>query len=70
MTAVSIAEGRQWIPVGMSTRYLAKAKTDMCIVADGGHVPWEQSGDVDVPVDAYDTEGRHVFSATITMNLK
>jgi uncharacterized protein (TIGR00369 family) len=70
MTTVSIPEGRQWIPVGMNVQYLAKAKTDMRVVADGAQVPWDQIGDVEVPVDAYDTEGKHVFSARITMNLK
>lgn len=70
MTTVSIPEGRQWIPVGMTVQYLAKAKTDMRVVADGAAVPWDQVGNVEVPVDAYDTEGRHVFTAKITMNLK
>lgn len=70
MTTVSIPEGRQWIPVGMTVQYLAKAKTDMRIVADGAKVDWEQAGDVQVPVDAFDTEGKRVFTATITMNLK
>jgi acyl-coenzyme A thioesterase PaaI-like protein len=70
MTTVSIPDGRQWIPVGMTVQYLAKAKTDVRIVADGAQVNWEQTGDVQVPVDAFDTEGRRVFTATITMNLK
>lgn len=70
MTTVSIAEGRQWIPVGMNVQYLAKAKTDMRVVADGSQVNWDHAGDVQVPVDAFDTEGKRVFTATITMNLK
>lgn len=70
MTTVSIPDGRQWIPVGMSVQYLAKAKTDMRVVANGENVAWDQIGNVDVPVDAFDTEGRRVFTATITMNLK
>lgn len=70
MTTVSIAEGRQWIPVGMNVQYLAKAKTDMRVVADGSQVNWDHTGDVQVPVDAFDTEGKRVFTATITMNLK
>lgn len=70
MTTVSIPDGRQWIPVGMTVQYLAKAKTDMRVVANGENVPWDQIGNVEVPVDAYDTEGRHVFTARITMNLK
>ncbi|MGH8806637.1 MAG: hotdog fold domain-containing protein [Noviherbaspirillum sp.] len=70
MTTVSIPEGRQWIPVAMNVQYLAKAKTDMRVVANGALVDWEQIGDVEVPVDAFDTEGKRVFTARITMNLK
>lgn len=70
MTTVSIPEGRQWIPVGMQVQYLAKAKTDMRIVADGAVVDWQQTGNVEVPVDAFDSEGKKVFTARITMNLK
>lgn len=70
MTTVSIAEGREWIPVGMNVQYLAKAKTDMRVVADGTGVDWSHAGNVDVPVDAFDTEGKRVFTATITMNLR
>ncbi|WP_334188758.1 hotdog fold domain-containing protein [Noviherbaspirillum sp.] len=70
MTTVSIADGRQWIPVGMSVEYLAKAKTDMRVVADGANVDWNAVGDVEVPVDAFDTDGKRVFTAKIVMNLK
>lgn len=70
MTTVSIPEGRQWIPVGMTVQYLAKAKTDMRVVANGQQVAWDHTGNVDVPVDAFDAEGKRVFTATITMNLK
>ncbi|HEY8606206.1 MAG TPA: hotdog fold domain-containing protein [Noviherbaspirillum sp.] len=70
MTTVSVPEGRQWIPVGMNVQYLAKAKTDMRVVADGSGVDWSRTGDVEVPVDAYDIEGKRVFAARITMNLR
>ncbi len=70
MTAASIADGRQWIPVGMQVRYLAKARTDMRVVARGEQLAWERSGDIDVPVDAFDAGGERVFTAIITMNLK
>ncbi|TFW09420.1 DUF4442 domain-containing protein [Oxalobacteraceae bacterium OM1] len=70
MTTVSIPEGRQWIPVGMNVQYLAKARTDMRVVADGSAIDWSQTGNVEVPVDAYDVEGKHVFTARITMNLR
>jgi acyl-coenzyme A thioesterase PaaI-like protein len=70
MTTVSIPDGRQWIPVGMQVQYLAKAKTDIRVIADGAAVDWQQTGNVDVPVDAFDSEGKKVFTARITMNLK
>lgn len=70
MTTASIPEGRQWIPVGMTVQYLAKAKTDMRVVADGALVDWELIGNVEVPVEAFDKEGKKVFAARITMNLK
>jgi len=70
VTQVSIPSGRQWIPVGMTVQYLAKAKTDVRVVADAGNVAWDSIGDVEVPVDAFDTEGKRVFTAKITMNLK
>jgi len=70
MTAASIADGCQWIPVGMQVRYLAKARTDMRVVASGEQLAWERPGDIEVPVDAFDAGGERVFTATITMNLK
>ena len=70
MTTVSIPDGHQWIPVGMTVQYLAKARTDMRVVADGAGVDWAANGNVDVPVDAYDTDGKKVFTARITMNLR
>jgi acyl-coenzyme A thioesterase PaaI-like protein len=70
MTTVSIPEGRQWIPVEMTVKYLAKAKTDMRVVANGEQLDWSQPGNVQVPVEAFDTEGKCVFTALITMNLK
>jgi acyl-coenzyme A thioesterase PaaI-like protein len=70
MTTVSIPDGRQWIPVGMQVQYLAKAKTDMRVVANGEGVAWDSVGNVEVPVDAFDTDGKPVFTARITMNLR
>ncbi|MFC7514566.1 hotdog fold domain-containing protein [Herbaspirillum sp. GCM10030257] len=70
MTTVSIPDGRQWIPVGMQVQYLAKAKTDIRVIADGAAVDWQQTGNVDVPVAAFDSAGKKVFTARITMNLK
>ena len=70
MTDVSIPKGARWIPKGMTVEYLAKAKTDVTAVADGGAVDWTTEGDKIVPVDIHDTEGKKVFTAQITMNVK
>jgi acyl-coenzyme A thioesterase PaaI-like protein len=70
MTTVSIPDGRQRIPVGMNVQYLARAKTDMRVVANGENLAWEEVGNVEVPADAYDVDGKHAFTARITMNLK
>lgn len=69
-TDVSIPAGARWLPVGMTVRYLAKAKTDIRIVTDADDVDWTAAGNIDVPVAAYDTDGVKVFTATITMNVK
>jgi acyl-coenzyme A thioesterase PaaI-like protein len=69
-TDVSIPAGARWLPVGMSVKYLAKAKTDVRVVTEAESVDWSVAGNVDVPVAAYDTEGTKVFSAVITMNIK
>jgi acyl-coenzyme A thioesterase PaaI-like protein len=70
MTDASIPEGYRWIPKGMTVEYLAKAKTDVRAVADGSGIDWAQAGDQVVPVDVFDTEGKKVFAARITMNVK
>ena len=70
MTDVSLPPGRRWIPVGMSVRYLAKAKTDIRAIADGKDVDWSGAGDIEIPVSIFDTNGTEVFLAKITMNVK
>ncbi|AIS13327.1 phenylacetic acid degradation protein [Pseudomonas chlororaphis subsp. aurantiaca] len=70
MTDVSIPAGARWIPKGMTVEYLAKAKTSVRAVADGGAVDWSSSGDKIVAVEIYDEEDLKVFSARITMNVK
>ncbi|MBU0991982.1 MAG: DUF4442 domain-containing protein [Proteobacteria bacterium] len=69
MTDVSIPGGHRWIPVAMSVKYLAMAKTDLRAVADGSHIDWNREGDIDVPVTLYDTDGQAVFTAVITMKV-
>src|SRR5690554_7429783 len=70
MTNVSIPAGARWIPKGMTVEYLAKAKTDLTAVASGEGVDWSSEGDKVVPVVVTDTEGKTVFTAQITMNVK
>jgi len=70
MTDASIPEGYRWIPKGMRVEYLAKVKTDVRAVADGSGIDWAQAGDQVVPVDVFDTDGKKVFAARITMNVK
>jgi acyl-coenzyme A thioesterase PaaI-like protein len=69
MTEVSIPENHRWIPVGMTVRYLAKAKTDLRAVADGAGIDWTATGETGVPVTLFDTEGKEVFTAVITMKI-
>ena len=70
MTDASIPKGARWIPQAMSVKYLAKAKTDLKVVADGEGVDFSQPGEIIVPVAAYDNEGTKCFTADITMNVK
>ncbi|WP_433898052.1 hotdog fold domain-containing protein [Pseudomonas sp. PSE1(2024)] len=70
MTDVSIPAGVRWIPKGMTVEYLAKAKTDVTAVANGEGLDWQTEGDKIVPVDVHDAEGKKVFTARITMNVK
>lgn len=70
MTDVSIPQGARWIPKGMTVEYLAKAKSDVTAQADGEAVDWTTEGDKIVPVDIHDAEGKKVFTARITMNVK
>lgn len=70
MTEVSIPQGCQWIPVGMTVKYLKKAKTDLVAEAKGEGLDWQHAKEVIVPVEVRDTNNVLVFTAHITMNLK
>lgn len=70
MTNVSIPNGARWIPKGMTVEYLAKAKSDVTAVALGDEIDWNSEGDKLVPVEISDSEGKKVFTARITMNVK
>ncbi|MDY0131656.1 MAG: hotdog fold domain-containing protein [Desulforegulaceae bacterium] len=69
MTEASIPETNRWIPVEMTVKYHAKAKTDLKTIADGTKIDWEKTGEIKVPVTTYDENGKIVFSAEITMNV-
>ncbi|MGB3212209.1 MAG: hotdog fold domain-containing protein [Desulforhopalus sp.] len=69
MTDVSIPETYRWIPIGMSVRYLAKAKTNLRGIADGSNIDWGTPGDKEVPVSITDTEGTEVCTAFITVKV-
>lgn len=70
MTDASVPEGAKWIPKGMTVEYLAKAKTNVRAVADGGALDWTEAGDKIVPVDIFDEGDVKVFTARITMAVK
>lgn len=69
MTEVSIPDTYRWIPMEMTVRYLAKAKTDLRAVAKGEDIDWNALGETKVPVSVYDAEGKEVFTAVITMKI-
>lgn len=68
-TDISIPDEHRWIPVGMSVEYLAKAKTDIRVVANGEEIDWSTIGDIVIPVDAYDTNHQKVLTGKITMRV-
>lgn len=70
MTDVSVPAGARWIPKGMTVQYVAKAKTAVTARANGEAIDWHTAGDKVVPVEAVDTDGKVVFTAQITMNVK
>jgi acyl-coenzyme A thioesterase PaaI-like protein len=69
MADVSIPESCRWIPIGMSVRYLAKAKTALRGIADGRAIDWENPGDKDIVVHITDALGLEVCSAIITVKV-
>ncbi|WP_040260887.1 hotdog fold domain-containing protein [Pseudomonas massiliensis] len=70
MTDASVPEGAKWIPKGMTVEYLAKAKTGIRAVANGGDIDWSTTGDKMVSVDIYDENEVKVFTAKITMAVR
>ncbi|MGP4843438.1 hotdog fold domain-containing protein [Marinobacter sp. 1Y8] len=70
VTDASIPAGARWIPQGMTVKYLAKAKTDLNVIADGSKVDFSKEGGIIVTVGAYDTDDTLCFTAEINMNVK
>lgn len=66
---VSLDARFRWIPVGMSVRYLKMAKTDLRAVCRLENFDWSEPGDVNAPVNVYDSDGVEVFHAEITMRI-
>lgn len=66
-TEISIPSSHRWLPIGMTTQYLALAKTDLIVKTLATGVDWEKIGDIVVPAEAYDQNGVKVFRADITM---
>ena len=68
-TDISIPEEHRWIPVGMTVKYLAKAKTDIRVVANGENIDWAIVGNIIVPVEAYNATDVKVLTGEITMRV-
>lgn len=68
MTDVSIPAGKRWIPAGMNVRYLAKAKGDLRVIADGAELDWSRE-EIWVPVEIFDMNGKKVLEAQIEMKV-
>lgn len=68
MTDVSIPSTHRWIPKGMTVEYLAKAETDLHAIATIDPIPkFEQSSELPVTVNVFDSTDQNVFRAIITM---
>lgn len=67
VTDVSIPDNHHWIPVGMQTRYLARAETDIRVIANCDNLDWLATGNIAVTVEAFDEKNGIVFHAIIDM---
>ena len=70
MTDASVPAGARWIPKAMTVAYLAKVKSDIRAVSDGSKLDWTKMGDQVVPVEVFDADGKLVFTAQITMDVR
>ena len=62
---VSIPENLRWIPTGIKANYIALAKTDIRVIADGSEIEWNVPGEKDVPIRILDMDDQLVCTATI-----
>lgn len=67
-TELAVADGLRWVPVAMSVRYVAMARTDLVAAATTPAV-LDTVGDIVVPVTLTDTSGAVVFTAEVTMRV-
>lgn len=70
MMEASIPDDFRWIPEGMETQYLTKARTNLKVIANAEGVDLTTPGTVIIPVVALDEEDTAVLRANIRMNLK
>jgi len=54
----------------MTVEYLAKAKTDIRVVANGENIDWSIVGNITIPVEAYNTKNEKVLTGKITMKVR
>lgn len=66
MAEASIPQHLRWIPKGMQVHYSAKAETDVLCKVQIPAALW-QVGDIQVPVEALDSNGNQVVSGVITL---
>ncbi len=69
-TDISIPDGARWIPVGMTVRYLAKAKSDLKVATQQSDVDFSAGGNQIIKVAATDDDNTVVADFEITMNIK
>lgn len=66
MAEASIPKHLRWIPKGMQVNYTAKAETDITCRVKISADMW-QLGDMEVPIEAVDINGKVVVDGTITL---
>lgn len=71
MAEATVPPTHRWIPVGMTTRYLAKGETGLHAVARLDPLPafGDEPVDVEVPVSVMDAAGTEVCDARITIRI-